>query len=115
MSRSFLWFGVLALVACGPAFVPPAVSPELVDIGRAQWPDTTQESLQRGHDTFVASCGKGGFCHRLRDPHNYPAAELPNILDRMAKKADLNDAQKVDVLRFVLALEKVPPAPKTQP
>jgi hypothetical protein len=32
-------------------------------------------------------------------------------MDKMAKKADLNDAQKQDVLRFVLAVRDVPVAP----
>ena len=92
MSRRILVPIAFALFACGAAYIAPAVSPQLVDAGKAKWPDATLESLQRGRDTFVASCGKGGFCHGLRDPHAYPADKWPSIVERMAKKADLKDA-----------------------
>jgi len=95
-------------VTSGAAFVAPAVSPDLVQIGQAQYADTTADTLQRGHDTFLASCGRGGFCHKLPTPKSRTPQQWPVILDRMAKKAGLDDAQKQDILRFVLAVRELP-------
>jgi hypothetical protein len=117
LSTLTLTLALVLAAACGPPFQPPPVSPRLVALGQARWPDTTAASLARGRATFVASCGKGGFCHRLRDPRAYPAARWPRILEKMAKKARLDDSQREDVLRFLLSVRELsvaPPAPASQ-
>jgi hypothetical protein len=120
MPRPLASLAALALCACGAAFVAPPVTPQLVDVARSKWTDATPASLQRGHDTFVAGCGKGGFCHQLKSPQAFPAEKWPRIVERMGKKARLDAAQQQDVLRFVLAVRELPPpgpasAPTTAP
>jgi len=112
LRRALLLAPIVLVAGCAPPFQPPPVSPRLVAVGQARWSDATFASLQRGRDTFVASCGRGGlFCHRLRNPHHYPAARWPRILDKMSKKAHLSAAQREDVLRFVLSVRDLPPGP----
>lgn len=104
----------LLLAACGAAFVAPEVSPELVQIGQKRGPDATSATLERGRATFVASCGKGGFCHGLRSPKSRTEAQWPPIVERMAKKAGLGEAERQDVLRFILAVRDLPEPPATR-
>lgn len=100
--------GMLVVAACGAAFVAPQVGPELVQIGQGQVPETTEASLQEGHDLFVASCGKGGFCHKLPTPKSRTVEQWPRILDKMAVKAGLSQAERVSVERFILAVRELP-------
>lgn len=97
-----------AALACGAAFIAPDVTPQLVEIAQGQQAGITQDDLQRGHDTFVASCGRGGFCHKLPTPKSRSAERWPGILDQMAVKANLHAGQKQDVLRFILAVRELP-------
>jgi len=98
------------LVACGAAFIAPDVSPDLVRIGQSKWPDATQASLQHGHDLFVASCGRGGFCHKLPTPKSRTVEQWNHIIIKMARNAKLEDEQRESVLRFILATRDLPPA-----
>mgnify|MGYP000993630511 CR=1 FL=1 len=98
----------LLVAACGAAFVAPEVDGDLVAIGQARWPDTTQTSLQAGRDVFTASCGKGGLCHRLPTPRSRTEAQWGPIMDRMARKAQLDPDRRESVLRFILAVRDLP-------
>jgi cytochrome c5 len=105
---------VAVLVACGAAFIAPDVSDDLVRIGQSKWPDASQASLQHGRDLFTASCGKGGFCHKLPTPKSRTVEQWNPIMVKMAKNAKLDDAQRESVLQFILAVRDLPPA-TTQP
>jgi hypothetical protein len=109
---AFVGVGAAVAAACGAAFVAPDVSPELVQIGQSQAAGTTQASLQEGHDLFLASCGKGGFCHKLPTPKSRTAERWPQILDKMAPKAGLTAAERDSVQRFILAVRELPAAAK---
>jgi len=122
MTTRKTWFLVLGIAsaailvaACGAAFIAPDVSPDLVKIGQSRWADTTQESMQQGHDLFVASCGKGGFCHKLPTPKSRTEAQWPQILVKMGKNAKLDDAQRESVQRYILAVRDLPAAPAPAP
>jgi mono/diheme cytochrome c family protein len=56
-----------------------------------------------GKDTYVAKCQQ---CHGLKDPGNFTVAQWGPILDHMAKKAQLDDAEKANVLAYVDANAK---------
>ena len=82
------------LVGCGyPKSAPvPAVPGGETS---SNWPDAAE-----GRTLFVANCNK---CHAHPDVHSESDAEWPSIVQRMAKKADLDAAQGEKVLHFVLA------------
>lgn len=94
----------LVAVACGAAFVTPEVTPELSAVYAEQNPGAQEGDLERGRELFMTSCGRGGFCHKLPTPASRSAEKWPGIMERMAKRAALNDAEEQDVLRFVLAV-----------
>jgi hypothetical protein len=80
--------------------VPGPVSPQLVQQAQTQFPEATEQSLAQGRDLFVERCDR---CHKLPDRRAVSEQEWPKILERMAKKAKLDDAQHKLVLQFILS------------
>jgi|GEM_PF-1421400 len=108
-SRSLRIFGkILAGAAiifspssCGPAYVAPPVTPQLVKISRAPLSE-----LERGHALHQAKCAK---CHGFENPANYEIDELTqDIMPEMARKAKLDMAGEKAVLAYLLAARKMP-------
>ena len=90
------------MIGCPPrgnAHLPEA-TPAMASFAQTRWPDATIEQLARGRATMGARCAE---CHGLAAPTAEPAHEWPGIMKRMAKKAKLEDAQREDILRYVLA------------
>jgi hypothetical protein len=81
----------------GPA--PGPVSGNAVARASARWPGTTAESLTAGHDLFIENCNR---CHDYPDLTAVAEEKWPGILERMANKAGLSNAQRDLVLHFVL-------------
>ena len=78
----------------------PVVSPAITAAATARWSDADEGQLSAGRTTMQASCNR---CHGLPDPAAYDAEELPSIVARMAKKAQLAEDQEQAVLRYLLA------------
>jgi len=64
---------------------------------------TTTGDASAGKDTYTAKCGQ---CHGLKNTGDYTIAEWGPILDHMAKKAQLDDVEKANVLAYVDANAK---------
>ena len=60
-------------------------------------------TIDAGHALFTAKCGR---CHGLKDPAKYTAGGWDVILQKMAKKARLNDEQKQQVTAYLHANAK---------
>ncbi len=100
----FLVAPALLAVACGfpkSAPPPPVASPAALDAARLRWPDTTEAQLAEGRDLFVAKCDA---CHGHPDVVAIPLTRWPSILERMGKKASLDEKQTESVLRYVSAV-----------
>lgn len=92
---------VLLPTSCGPGYVAPPVTPQLVKISRA--PIT---ELERGFAIHQAKCAK---CHGFENPADYEAGELTHeIMPKMARKAKLDMADEKAVLAYLLAARKMP-------
>ena len=86
----------LLVFSCGPAYIAPPVTPQLVKITRAP---VTQ--LERGYAVHQAKCAK---CHPFENPADYDAGELTHqILPVMARKAKLDAVDEKAVLAYLLA------------
>src|SRR5947199_159858 len=72
----------------GPA--PAAVSAADVEKAKAKDPSATPEALEAGRALFVAKCNQ---CHGYPDRDGESVADWPGILDEMAKRAKLSDAE----------------------
>lgn len=85
---------VASLVGCGyPKSGPVPATPG--GEASSNWPDAAE-----GRTLFVANCNK---CHGHPDVHAESDAEWPSIVERMAKKAELDAAQRDKVLHFIQA------------
>lgn len=96
--RSGLAAAVLALLvfSCGPAYIAPPVTPELVKVAR-----TPLSQLERGYFVHQTKCAK---CHPFENPADYAADELAHeIMPVMARKAKLDPVDEKAVLAYLLA------------
>jgi len=92
---------ILAPASCGPGYVAPQVTPQLVKISRAPLSE-----LEQGYTLHQAKCAK---CHGFENPANYEIDELKHdIMPEMARKAKLDMAGEKAVLTYLLAARKVP-------
>lgn len=102
--------GTLTLACCGPSYVAPPVTPQLVKISRAP-----SSELERGYTLHQAKCAK---CHSFENPANYGIDELTHdVMPEMARKSKLDMAGEKAVLAYLLAARKLPPPeqPGTNP
>ena len=86
---------ILAIAVVG--FVICSCSKKLIIPSGEEKKGLTPE-LAEGKDLFVNNCAK---CHSLKNPNNYTAEEWKPILDKMAKRAKISDAEKEKVYKYV--------------
>jgi mono/diheme cytochrome c family protein len=93
----------LCLATCvfsGCTPVVPPVTAEMFARARATEPTLSQADLESGRALYVGRCGS---CHALPRLSDKSAADWPEVVDTMATKSKLNEAQRRNVLRYVLA------------
>jgi len=78
----------------------PDVDGRTVAAAQQRWPDATMAQLQHGHDVLQTRCEK---CHSVPGPDYKKAEKWEPVVNRMAKKAKLDEASKNDLLRFLIA------------
>lgn len=90
-------------------FLLPACAPALAAVteadrawARQSFPET-QEDLDESRGMYARKCSG---CHMLVLPPNVPQAEWPRLIDKMAPKAKLDDAEHARILRYVLAASR---------
>jgi mono/diheme cytochrome c family protein len=80
----------IAIASCSPKTTPPAATASTGDVAA-------------GKDTYVAKCQR---CHELKNPGDFSSSRWVRIVDDMAPKAHLDDAEKANVLAYVQAHAK---------
>jgi cytochrome c5 len=92
---------VSALLGCYPAAgaVPAPITAAGADSAKAQFPASTEASLNAGRDLFASHCNA---CHSHPDISKIDDKRWPGIIVSMGKKANLDDAQSRSVLEFIL-------------
>ncbi|MCC7380668.1 MAG: hypothetical protein IT384_02505 [Deltaproteobacteria bacterium] len=106
-------FTTLALAsACSyyPRSAPPptSITAAYEEVARRSDASADQARLERGRSTFVSKCGE---CHDHPDLSAIALAEWPEILARMAGKAELEGASARELESFVLAAAEASGAP----
>jgi mono/diheme cytochrome c family protein len=87
---------VLAAGSCGPGYVAPPVSREMVKSSRAP-----HSMLERGFVVHEAACAK---CHPFEDPSKYDVSRFTHeIMPEMARKSKLEPVDAQAVLVYLLA------------
>lgn len=100
-------------VTTGPAFPPPVSkeiyeprNEELVAL-QARYKDVTLETLKEGHAIYTK--GACVNCHAAQSIYKYNDVHWKEIMDDMAEKARLTEAQKDAVYKYVLAIKATQP------
>lgn len=90
-----------------PLVLPVDVSPapgnaELTAI-QIQYKEVTLEKLKEGHEIYTT--GACINCHGAANIYQYEVVKWKDIIDEMAPKAYLSDAQKDAVYKYVLSIK----------
>lgn len=92
----------MAVASCAQSWNAPPVGAPLVSASQAP-----RSELQRGYEIHQANCAR---CHPFEDPANHDVTDLKeDIMPMMARKANLDRADKEAVLAYLLAARKVQP------
>lgn len=84
---------------------PPGNS-ELTAI-QVDYKEVTMEKLKEGHELYTS--GACINCHNAKNIYRYPVGQWIGIIDDMAQKARITDAQKDAVTKYVLAIKATQP------
>lgn len=86
--------------SCGPAYHPPPVTPQLVNLARAPLSE-----VANGYTVHQTNCAK---CHAFEDPARHAPGKLTReIIPTMAAKAKLSQADARAVLAYLLAARQL--------
>lgn len=97
ISISIFIVSILLFSACSRKVTPTKTTVET----KETTPDknyTVVLNSRYGKETYEAKCGS---CHNLNKPSDYTFTQWNPIMDRMAKKADLDYLQKQNVLGYL--------------
>ncbi|HKC69100.1 MAG TPA: hypothetical protein VKG26_12770 [Bacteroidia bacterium] len=86
-----------------PAAPTTDVTSIQVDAAKKKYPDATTASLQKGHDVYYGASCTG--CHGAKKITNFSEDDLPGIINRMARKAQISDEEKDAVLKYVMGVK----------
>ncbi|MDX2174746.1 MAG: hypothetical protein SFY56_16700 [Bacteroidota bacterium] len=67
----------------------------------ARFPNTTMEELKKGHSVYIGACTK---CHGTKDITAYTEPRLLEIVDVMAKKAQITEEEKLALIKFAVGV-----------
>lgn len=76
---------------------------QLALIAQSRWPDVTAKTMSDGRELYYN--GACVNCHGAKKIARFSEEEWPSIMDRMAPKAQITDAQKDAVLKYVIAVK----------
>lgn len=79
----------------------PPVTPAMASVARASAVD-----LENGRRIYVSRCAS---CHAIDPVSKYTAARWRELIDDMADEAELNSAEKANVLAYILAARATGP------
>ena len=81
----------------------PAPGNDALAAIQLQYKDVTLEKLKEGHEIYKT--GACTNCHGAADISQYDVTKWKEIIDEMAPKAYLSDAQKDAVYKYVLSIK----------
>lgn len=93
------------VVRSADGIYPPG-NAELMAI-QVDYKEVTMEKLKEGHEIYTR--GACTDCHNAKNIYRYPVGQWIGIIDDMAQKARITDAQKDAVTKYVLAIKATQP------
>lgn len=96
------------IAACGAAKVSSSLTPDVLSVGQAIYPDLTMDQLNHGKELYEGKCN---LCHGLKDFSKYNEASwnkiVPNMVEKVNKKVGetaIDETAQVDLLRYVVSM-----------
>lgn len=80
---------------------------ELVAI-QAKFSDVTMDKLKQGYELYIN--GACINCHTANNIYNYGEAQWKDLVENMAYKARMSDAEKDAVYKYVLSIKATQPS-----
>lgn len=80
---------------------PNDVNETLLSLAKTKFADASIEKLNTGHDLYFGTCTR---CHGAKSISRFTTDRWPGIIEDMARKARINDAEKQAVLQYVTAV-----------
>ncbi len=94
------------MVTASPNASRPPGNEELTAI-QAKYNDVTMEKLKEGHELYTT--GACVNCHNSKDIYKREEYRWKDIMDDMAKKANISDTQKDLIYKYVLSIKATQP------
>jgi hypothetical protein len=85
----------------------PHAEPRDVEVARQRWPEVSLAQLEEGRDTYVRRCAG---CHSLVLPQKLAPDAWPKAVAKMGERAKIDEAERQQILRFVMTLAERPPS-----
>jgi mono/diheme cytochrome c family protein len=79
-----------------------SVSDKELSAAKTKFPDATLEALQKGHGLYNGTCTN---CHGAKSITERSEEKWPEIIERMAQKAQLTSEEKDAVLKYVMGVK----------
>lgn len=95
----------ILLARSADGIYPPG-NAELTAI-QVNYKEVTMEKLKEGHELYTS--GACINCHNAKNIYRYPVGQWIGIIEDMAQKAQITDAQKDAVTKYVLAIKATQP------
>ncbi|MBS1652376.1 MAG: hypothetical protein JSU07_10230 [Bacteroidetes bacterium] len=71
---------------------------------KMRFSDATKEELQNGKKIYTGQCTN---CHEAKDLTVYSEPKLLEIVDDMAKKAEINASEKQALIRYAIGIRAI--------
>lgn len=84
--------------------VKEELSTDLKASAEARYPGVAAADILEGQKLYNGKCGK---CHGLPVVEEYTEDRWPKLMDWMAPKANMDDAQKQKTLKYILAARDI--------
>lgn len=80
------------------------VSPELQKAAETRYPGIAVADIAEGQKLYIGKCGK---CHDLPKVISEKEEKWPKIMDWMAPKSNMDQAQKEKTLKYILSARDI--------
>jgi cytochrome c5 len=95
---------VLLLAACAGSVQVPAPTAKNVEYAGRNGQVTSLAALKVGRNLYVGRCSA---CHSLKDPKALEPGEWPEMVQRMAPDAKLNEDQQRAVTQYLVSVSAI--------
>jgi cbb3-type cytochrome oxidase cytochrome c subunit len=90
---------LLVFILAGCVAALPVITEKQYDKISNRWPGTTLPAVNKGRQLYIDKCAG---CHSLHSPYKLTDDEWKKAINEMGLKANLTDAEKELILKYLL-------------